>query len=455
MSTHNKLPSKRRYFGTDGIRGHVGTHPITADFMLKLGWASGQVLTVGDPKGKVLIGKDTRLSGYMFESVLEAGFVSCGVDVSLLGPMPTPAIAYLTRTLGASASVVISASHNAYTDNGIKFFNAHGMKISTETESQIEALLEFPMRTVATEKIGRANRIGDASGRYIEFCKRTVPFGLSLKGLRIVVDCANGATYHIAPLVFKEMGAEIIQIGCNPNGININDGVGVTNMVKLQQTVGEWRADLGVAFDGDGDRVLMVDANGQILDGNSMLFIIALSHRRQKRLNGDVVGTVMSNAGLEQALAKHGIGLQRSAVGDRCVLEQMQAHGSSVGGEPSGHIICADRVTTGDGIVAALQVLNEMQISGKPLAELCSGVSLYPQVLRDLPWLCDTDPMEIEALKSAYQRINTILADRGRILVRRSGTEKKLRVMIETGNAEEAQSLADNFSSCVSQVCTN
>ncbi len=453
VSTDAQPKTLPHYFGTDGIRGAVGSHPITADFMLKLGWTAGQVLSASDQPGTVLIGKDTRISGYMFESVLEAGFVSCGVDVSLLGPMPTPAIAYLTRTLGASASVVISASHNAYTDNGIKFFDANGIKISTATELAIEKLLEVPMRTVAADKIGRANRIADASGRYIEFCKRTAPFGLSLKGLRIVVDCAHGATYNIAPAVFKEMGAEVVEIGCRPDGLNINDGVGVTSPDKLQRTVCELRADLGIGFDGDGDRVLMVDADGHILDGDDILFIIALSHRRQKRLNGVVVGTVMSNLGLEQSLARHSIALQRTAVGDRHVYEQMRRHGSSVGGEPSGHIICADRVTTGDGIVAALQVLNEMQAAGKTLSELRHGMTKYPQAQRNLPWPYDTDPMEITAIKNAYQRTSETLADRGRVLMRRSGTEPKLRIMVETSDAHEAKSLADDFSACVAQAC--
>ena len=449
--TNEQTMYPRRYFGTDGIRGRVGVDPITADFMLKLGWAAGQILTKGE-RGRVLIGKDTRISGYMFESVLEAGFTSAGVDVSLLGPMPTPAIAYLTRTLRASASVVISASHNSYTDNGIKFFDANGSKISRQVELEIEQALNTPMHTVISEKLGRANRIVDAAGRYIEFCKRTVPFGMSLKGLRIALDCAHGATYHIAPAVFEELGAEVIAIGCSPNGLNINDGVGATDPTNLKNAVHESRADLGIGFDGDGDRVIIVDADGKVMDGDEILFVIALSHLAQQRLSGSVVGTVMCNLGLEQALQKHGIELLRTAVGDRYVFEQMNASGSSLGGEPSGHIICADRVTTGDGIVAALQVLNEIQRSNQALSELRSEMIKYPQIQRDVTVPDSTDPMTIPAILDTVNEIKSVLADRGRVLVRASGTEPKIRIMVESTDAYEAERLVNELTVCVEQA---
>jgi len=420
----------RKYFGTDGIRGTVGEPPITADFMLKLGWAAGRVLA-REGSGHVVIGKDTRISGYLFEAALEAGLASAGVNITLTGPMPTPGIAYLARTFRAWAGIVISASHNPYQDNGIKFFSAQGTKLPDEIELAIEAQLDQPMTTVGSADLGKADRLHDAAGRYIEFCKSTVPSRINLKGLRIVVDCAHGATYHIAPSVFTELGAEVIAIGVSPDGLNINKGYGSTSPKALQQRVREEGADLGIAFDGDGDRVAMVDEDGELIDGDEILYMIAASRQRHGTLSGSVVGTVMSNLGLEHALRDLGIGFERTDVGDRYVLSRLEQGGWSLGGESSGHIICLDRTSTGDGIVAALQVLAEVIDSGSSLKELRSGMYKYPQhminVQRPQGFDLDASSRISDALGEAKDRLN----GNGRVLLRPSGTEPLVRVMVE------------------------
>ena len=438
----------RKYFGTDGIRGEVGRPPITADFFLKLGWAAGTVLA-GGKRGKIVIGKDTRISGYMFESVLEAGLTAAGVDAVLLGPMPTPAVAYLTRTLRATAGIVISASHNPYSDNGIKFFTEDGGKLSDDVEIAIEAAITSKMQTVGSTEIGKAVRIDDAAGRYIEFCKSTVPPDLTLKGLRIVVDCAHGATYHIAPNVFSELGAEVISIGCAPNGLNINDGVGVLAPGALRDAVRERRADLGIAFDGDGDRVMMIDAEGEIVDGDELLFIIAEDRHCGGRLNGSVVGTVMTNRGLEVALQSLGVDLHRAKVGDRHVMELMQEHGSLVGGEASGHIICLDRTTTGDGIVAALQVLHALIRSGRTLGEAKKGMSKYPQITRNVRLANRIDFDSEDALQDAVAAAEAELGTEGRVLLRLSGTEPMVRIMVEGTSHADVENYADRLAEVV------
>ncbi len=420
----------RKYFGTDGIRGRVGEHPITAEFMLKLGWAAGRVL--GRERGaSVIIGKDTRISGYMFESALEAGLSAAGVDIRLLGPMPTPAIAYLTRTLHACAGIVISASHNAYADNGIKFFSAGGAKLPDEVEVAIEAELEKPMVTVESDRLGKAERVKDAEGRYIEFCKSTIPLSMSLQGMKIVVDCANGATYQVAPSVFRELGAEVIAVGTSPDGLNINQDCGSTNPEIMQKLVLEHGADLGIALDGDGDRVIMVDHKGELVDGDELLFIIAVSRQREGMLNGGVVGTLMSNLGLEHALLSLDIPFVRASVGDRYVLELLQQTDSLIGGESSGHIICLDRTTTGDGIVSALQVLAAMSRAGKSLHELKCGMTKYPQHMINVPVDSKIDPSTAPAVLAAVSSAEQRLAGRGRVLLRPSGTEPVVRVMVE------------------------
>jgi phosphoglucosamine mutase len=438
----------KKYFGTDGIRGRVGDHPITAEFMLKLGWAAGRVLASKGGK-LVIIGKDTRISGYLFESALEAGLISAGIDIRLLGPMPTPAIAYLTRTLHASAGIVISASHNAYADNGIKFFSGEGTKLADEVELAIEAELGKPMVTVNSAQLGKAERVADAGGRYIEFCKSTIPLSMSLKGLKVVVDCANGATYHVAPSVFDELGAEVISIGTEPDGLNINRDCGSTRPEHLQKIVLEQQADVGIALDGDGDRVLMVDHQGVLVDGDELLFIIALSRQAHGALHAGVVGTLMSNLGLEHALREHNIAFQRARVGDRYVLELLRQNGGQLGGESSGHIICLDRTTTGDGIVSALQVLAAMVQTGKSLAELKSGMKKYPQHMINVPVGgaidLDSQPTVQAAVKSAEQR----LAGRGRVLLRPSGTEPVVRVMVEGEDEQTVREEADNLATVV------
>ena len=441
----------RKYFGTDGIRGRVGDHPVTADFMLKLGWAAGRVLGTSGCS-RVIIGKDTRISGYMFESALEAGLSAAGVDVRLLGPMPTPAIAYLTRTLHACAGIVISASHNSYVDNGIKFFSSEGTKLPEEVELAIEAELDKAMVTVESHNLGKAERVPDAAGRYIEFCKSTIPLTLSLKGLKIVVDCANGATYQVAPSVFDELGAEVVAIGTDPDGLNINQDCGSTQPDLLTEIVLDHKADLGVALDGDGDRVIMVDHKGNLVDGDELLFIIAMSRQREGTLNGGVVGTLMSNLGLEHALQSHDISFSRANVGDRYVLELLKKNSSLLGGESSGHIICLDRTTTGDGIVSALQILAAMVKSGKSLYDLKAGMKKYPQRMINVPVSkkvnLDNSAVVQDAVKSAEQR----LAGKGRVLLRSSGTELLVRVMVEGEDAQQVSDEADQLAAVVAQA---
>ncbi len=441
----------RRYFGTDGIRGRVGEAPITPDFVLKLGWAAGQVFREQGP-AHVLVGKDTRISGYMFESALEAGLSAAGVDTHLLGPMPTPAIAYLTRTLRARTGIVISASHNPYPDNGIKFFSAAGKKLPDDQEAAIEAMLEKPMSTVASEQLGKAMRIADAPGRYIEFCKSTVPACMDLSGLDIVLDCANGATYHIAPHVFSEVGARVSAIGVEPDGFNINRGCGSTSPEKLQREVVARGADLGIAFDGDGDRVVMVDHTGALVDGDELLYIIARSRLTAGKMRGPVVGTLMTNLGLEHALAELGLELKRAKVGDRYVMEMLESSNGILGGENSGHIICLDRTTTGDGIVAALQVLAEMWRSGKSLHELKQGMTKYPQVLRNVRVRRKPDDLTaIEPVRDACTAVERRLNGNGRILLRPSGTEPVIRVMLEGEDADLIERLAGELAEVVAR----
>jgi len=432
---------KKKYFGTDGIRGRVGEAPITAEFMLKLGWAAGRVFSQKGV-GKILIGKDTRISGYMFESALEAGLVSAGIDVLLLGPMPTPAIAYLTRTFNALAGIVISASHNPYADNGIKFFSGSGEKLADDIEFAIEAELEKAERgmdMVASGEIGRVSRVDDAAGRYIEFCKSCFPSNLNLKGQRIVIDCAHGATYHIAPSVFRELGAEVIEIGVEPNGTNINDEVGSTQPQALSEKVIETKADYGVAFDGDGDRLVMVDHAGEVVDGDELLFIIASYRKRYTQFSGGVVGTLMSNFGLEKALSKLEIPFIRAAVGDRHVMAELRERDWKIGGESSGHIICLDQTSTGDGIVSALQVIECICVEEKPLLALKNYMEKYPQLMINVrsPGAVVENPSVIEAVKDTENK----LAGRGRVLLRPSGTEPVIRVMIEGEDVAQVETL--------------
>ena len=443
---------KKKYFGTDGIRGEVGTHPITPDFMLKLGWATGRVFAESG-HGFVLVGKDTRISGYMFESALEAGLSAAGVDTRLLGPMPTPAIAYLTRTLRARAGIVISASHNAYYDNGIKFFSVEGTKLPDDLEHRIESYIDSPMVTVPSVNLGKVMRMEDAAGRYIEFCKSTIPSSLDFKGLRIVVDCAHGATYHIAPHVFSEIGAEVVSIGAEPDGLNINEKCGATKPALLAEKVIEYRADLGIALDGDGDRLIMVDHTGEIVDGDELIYIIAKSNQKIERIKGDlVIGTLMSNLGMEHALKKLGINLLRANVGDRYVMELLKKHNASLGGESSGHIICLDKTTTGDGIVAALQVLAEVQQSGKSLHELKEGMEKYPQVLLNVRISEKVNIHEVEVVTKAVKSIEKKMGDKGRVLLRASGTEPLIRVMVEGEDKNDVVQYANELANVVKKA---
>lgn len=441
----------KKYFGTDGIRGKVGVPPITPDFLLKLGWAAGQVFADGG-HNFVLVGKDTRISGYMFESALEAGLTAAGVGTRLLGPMPTPAIAYLTRTLHAKAGIVISASHNPYYDNGIKFFSSQGTKLSDEIERKIEMYLDLPISTVESSKLGKAKRVVDAAGRYIEFCKASVPSGLDFEGMKIVVDCANGATYQIAPHVFEELGAQVITIGVEPNGLNINEGYGATQPEKLVQTVLANQADLGVALDGDGDRVIMVDHKGDVIDGDELIYIIAKSRLRTGTLTGPVVGTLMTNLGMEHALKTLNVPLLRANVGDRYVIEMLAEHKGMLGGENSGHIICLDKTTTGDGIIAALQVIAEIQYTGQTLHELKSGMQKYPQVLINLKTAHKID-LNHEGIQRAVRAVELGLGNEGRVLLRASGTEPLIRIMVEgcdQVNVDKyANELADNVKQAI------
>ena len=440
--------ANRKYFGTDGVRGKVGSYPITPDFALKLGWAAGKVLASQGSK-MVLIGKDTRISGYMLESALEAGLAAAGLSAAFTGPMPTPAIAYLTRTFRAEAGIVISASHNPYYDNGIKFFSAKGTKLPDEIEEAIEAMLEQPMDCVESAELGKASRINDAAGRYIEFCKGTFPAHLGLEGYKIVVDCANGATYHIAPNVLRELGAEVIEIGTDPNGLNINEKCGATDVTALQAKVVETKADVGLAYDGDGDRIMMVDHLGNKVDGDQILFIIAREALRSGQLKGGVVGTLMSNMSLEIALKMLGVPFLRANVGDRYVLEKMVENDWTLGGENSGHIIIADKNTTGDGIVASLAVLAAMAQHKLSLNELASAVKLFPQVLINVRFAGGDNPLESDAVKSVAADVEKRLEGKGRILLRKSGTEPLIRVMVECQDAELAQQCAEEIAETV------
>lgn len=424
------MSNHRRYFGTDGVRGKVGQFPITPDFVMKLGWAAGRVLSKQGTR-KVIIGKDTRISGYMLESALEAGLAAAGLEATLTGPMPTPAVAYLTQTFRAEAGIVISASHNPYDDNGIKFFSSEGTKLPDEVELEIEQELDKVIECVPSAELGKASRLTDAAGRYIEFCKSTFPSRLSLSGLRIVVDCAHGATYHIAPSVFRELGADVIAIGVNPNGLNINEQVGATDIRALQQKVLEEKADIGLAFDGDGDRIIMVDALGRKVDGDQIAYIIARYLLRKGELKGGVVGTLMTNLGMEVALKQLGIPFARAAVGDRYVMEKLLEKNWKIGAENSGHVILLDKMTTGDAIVAALQVLTVVVDSEMSLSELSNGMKLFPQVLENVRFSGDSNPLDAEAVKQCVEAVEAELGDKGRVLLRKSGTEPLLRVMVE------------------------
>jgi len=419
----------RKYFGTDGVRGHVGREPMTVEFALRLASAAARVLA--PEGGRALVGKDTRLSGYMFEAALEAGFVAAGVDVSLIGPLPTPGIAYLTQRFDCRFGVVISASHNSYEDNGIKFFDASGSKLSDETEERIEALLDGPALTRESMELGRATRVDKSRVIYQEFCASTIPPGTDLSGLKVVIDCAHGAAYKVAPRVLADLGAEIIPIGCSPNGKNINLRCGSMAPELLQLTVSGVQADVGIALDGDGDRLVMVDHLGRLVDGDRLLYVIALDRHREGELRGPVVGTVMSNLGLEIALRGEGIEFMRAAVGDRYVLELMRKHGGVLGGETSGHLLCLDRTTTGDGLVSALQVLAVMKRTGRPLAELAAGMPRFPQVMVNVKVRERIDPRESPVILEHVRRVEQALGSTGRVVLRASGTEPLIRVMVE------------------------
>ena len=443
----------RKYFGTDGIRGRVGDAPVTPDFMLKLGWATGKVFASEDgTKPTVVIGKDTRVSGYMLESALQAGLVAAGANVKLLGPLPTPGIALLTRTQKADAGIVISASHNPYFDNGIKFFNGQGSKLSDELELQIEAMIDSPMETVDSQQLGKASRIVDAAGRYVEYCKSTFPDELSLKGMKLVIDCAHGATYHIAPAVFEELGATTVVIGATPDGYNINDGVGSTEPAALQAKVLEEGADIGIAFDGDGDRLQMVNAKGELLTGDDVLYVLAMHRLANGDSDAGIVGTLMTNMGLELALEAGGLRLARAKVGDRYVKELMVAEGWSLGGESSGHIICGDLSTTGDGVIAALQVLAAVRASGKSLEVLASGFNPLPQVLVNVRIKKGFDLSAHPTIAEACRRVESELEGRGRLLLRPSGTEPVIRVMVEGDDTVAIDALADEVADAIRQA---
>jgi len=436
----------RTHFGTDGIRGTVGTAPITPDFMLRLGHAVGQVLKAGERHPTVLIGKDTRISGYMIESALEAGFASAGVDVLLTGPLPTPGVAYLTRALRLGLGVVISASHNPFEDNGIKFFSARGEKLPDAWEHEVEAALEAEQRWVGSADLGRARRLEDASGRYIEFCKSTFSNDLSLKGLRIVVDAAHGAAYHVAPDVFHELGAEVTAIGCRPDGFNINAGFGATAPAALVDAVRAAHADFGIALDGDADRVQLVDAEGRLYNGDELLFVMAADRLQQGQLLPGVVGTSMTNLGVEYALRKLGLELARTRVGDRYVLEELVRRRWQLGGESSGHLLALDKHTTGDGIISALLVLQAVCRTGRSLAELLQGVTLYPQTLVNVRVASSLEAWKPSpALVQVEEEVNRELADRGRVLIRASGTEPLVRIMVEALDAEQARRCAERL----------
>lgn len=449
----------QKYFGTDGVRGRVGEEPITPQTVMKLGWAAGRVFRDIPAKratrnAKVIIGKDTRVSGYLLESALEAGFSAAGVDVALLGPMPTPAIAYLARTARADAGVVISASHNGYQDNGIKFFSSAGAKLDDDIEQAIEARMAEPMDVVTSERLGKATRFADAAGRYIEFCKSTVDSRLTFQGIKLVVDCANGAGYHVAPSVYAELGAEVVSIAAEPNGFNINDGCGSTRPEGLRRAVLREKADLGVALDGDGDRVILVDGDGELVDGDRSLFVLAQERRRNGTMDGGVVGTLMTNLGLEHALAKLDIEFTRARVGDRYVMSCMMDKGWELGGETSGHIICLDKSTTGDGIIASLQVIQAMVRTGRSLAGLAAGMSVYPQTMLNVPVQGMNGSGAIAACESrgivaAVREAEAILGDNGRVVLRPSGTEPVIRVMVEGVDAELVDRLSAQLAEAV------
>jgi len=437
----------RRYFGTDGVRGRVGEHPMTVDFALRLASAAARVLAPNG--GKVLIGKDTRLSGYMFESALEAGFVAAGVDVLLIGPLPTPGIAYMTRHFRCDFGVVISASHNLYDDNGIKFFDSSGAKLSDELEERIEAELDQQPVTVTSRSLGRATRVDKARVEYQSFCASTLPPGVDLSGLKIVIDCANGAAYKVGPRLLADLGAEIVPIGSSPNGRNINDGCGSTAPDLLQLTVPGVRANVGIALDGDGDRLVMVDHLGRLVDGDQLLYVMALARKQAGTLQGPVVGTVMSNLGLELALRQHGIEFRRAPVGDRYVLGMLRECGGVLGGETSGHILCLDKTTTGDALVNALQVLAIMKQTGRSLAELTAGMHKYPQVLLNVKVARRFDPKTVPAVQEAVERIEKRLAGEGRVVLRASGTEPVIRVMVEGREEAATRALATELADVV------
>lgn len=439
---------ERKYFGTDGIRGEIGTYPMTPDFALKLGWAAGKVLA-NQKNPLVVIGKDTRISGYMLESALEAGLVAAGVNIRLLGPMPTPAIAYLTKTFRASAGIVVSASHNPYQDNGVKFFSNNGTKLADETELAIESFLEKDIVTVKSSQLGRVVRVDDAAGRYIEFCKRALPPGLKLEGLKIVVDCANGATYHVTPHVLDELGANLITIANSPNGLNINEECGATSLDMLCKQVLLHEADLGVALDGDGDRLMMVDHTGAVIDGDEILAIIAKHRLKDQTSGNDIVGTLMSNLGLEQSIQGMGLKFHRANVGDRYVMEKLIKYNGLLGGESSGHIIIRDRIETGDGTIAALQVLQAVIETGKSLHELKHIMTKYPQTLINVDLSGPVDVDQNEQIQQAVKSAESQLGERGRVLLRASGTQPLIRVMVEGQDENETAMLASGIAEVV------
>ncbi|RLA37213.1 MAG: phosphoglucosamine mutase [Gammaproteobacteria bacterium] len=443
--------SERKYFGTDGIRGRVGTEPITPEFALRLGWAVGRVL---GPEGdaRVVIGKDTRISGYMFESALEAGLAAAGLDVLLTGPMPTPAVAYLTRTFRASVGIVISASHNAFDDNGFKFFGPDGLKLPDHVEQQIETELVGPLQTVAAERLGKASRINDAAGRYIEYCKSTIDNDITLHGLDIVIDCAHGATYQVAPSVLRELGARVSVIGTEPDGLNINLNCGSTHVEPLRAAVRARGADLGIALDGDGDRLIMIDAGGAVIDGDQLLYIVACDRLELGMLDGGVVGTVMSNLGLEKALSDRGVPFERAKVGDRYVLERLHARGWRLGGESSGHLICLDRSTTGDGTVAALQVLSAAVRQQRSLTELTAGMTVFPQKMVNVRVAPGQQPLKHPSVAAAVKAAEAALGTDGRVLLRPSGTEPVVRVMVEGRDASQVAQLVEELAEVVTSV---
>jgi phosphoglucosamine mutase len=447
---------KREYFGTDGVRGRVGEPPITPELVMKLGWAAGRTFAADPrrPAGRpaVLIGKDTRISGYLLEAALEAGLSAAGVDVALCGPLPTPGIAYLTRALRLTAGIVISASHNPYDDNGIKFFSSAGAKLPDATEIAIEAAMAAPLACVASAELGKARRVADAAGRYVEFCKSTFPGSLDLRGVTVVVDCAHGAAYHVAPPVFSELGATVIATGVAPDGLNINDGCGATHPTHLAAEVVKHRADLGIALDGDGDRLVMVDRGGRVYGGDELLYVIAMDAKRRGALAGGVVGTVMSNLGFEQALAREGVKLERAKVGDRYVLEKLVERGWTLGGEGSGHLICLDKHTTGDAIVASLAVLRALIESGSTLARATAPVAMFPQTLINVPIRRGWDWQGSDAVRRSRDSAVVALGDRGRVLLRPSGTEPVLRVMVEARDKATADEHAGAIAETIARA---